>query len=171
MLFLIGINHAYQDNGFKDGGRAKRLNADLADRVRADFREFITKVIGEKTISLVAEESCQEILGKVKATITMAKLAADSSHVMHLYIEPESPIRAQLGIPCHAYEHLPEAEKQRIYRVREQYWLEQIQNKEGRNVLVICGHAHVDSFSTLLTNNGLEVEILETYWGKNYINA
>jgi len=164
MIHLIGVNHAIQHNGFK-----RRINKDKADEIRDEFKNYILKTIKEEKISYVAEESNPEVLKLLEATSTMAELAAKALKIPYKYVEPETKTRIALEIPAENYEHFSDNEKEKIYRIREKYWFEQIQDVIGSNILFICGPAHIDSFAELLQQKQWQVSILVDYWGKKYV--
>lgn len=166
MVYLVGVNHAIQDNGF-----IRRIDKNKAGEIREEFRNYLVNVIAEKEITYIAEETCPEVLQKLQATSTMPKMAAESLNLPYIWVEPESEERNKLGIPACSYEHLPEEEKQKIYRIRENYWLKQIENNKNHNILFVCGPEHIKPFTKLLQLNQWEVSVLEEYWGEKYINT
>ena len=166
MIYLIGVNHAIQDNGF-----IRRIDKNNAEGIREEFRNYLINVAEEKEITYIVEESCPEVLRKLQATSTMPKMAAESLRLRYMWVEPESEERNKLGIPTCSYEHLPEEEKQKIYRIRENYWLKQIENIKNHNILFVCGPEHIKPFQKLLLENQWQVRILEEYWGEKYINT
>ncbi|KKR84826.1 MAG: hypothetical protein UU32_C0043G0002 [Candidatus Woesebacteria bacterium GW2011_GWB1_41_10] len=41
--------------------------------------------------------------------------------------------------------------------IREKYWLAQIHNIIAKNIIFICGFSHLESFKSILTENGYKV--------------
>lgn len=166
MIHLIGVNHAIQDNGFK----RHIIEENKTDEIRKEFQDYLINLIKEKEISYIAEESNSDLLKLLKAKSTMAKLASEILAIGYKPVEPGISERNKLGIPLH-YEQYSDEEKQKIYRIREKYWLEQIHDIREDNILFICGPLHVEPFSVLLEKDLWEVNTINEYWGEKYIGT
>lgn len=164
MIYLVGVDHDVQHNG-----RVNRLPEDRADEIRHEFQLYIESVARKERVQVIAEEGCEEINAYLGATATMPRLAAETLGIEHRYIEPCGETRKGLGIPDGPYNHLPENRKVEIYSIREQYWLELLEDMNSLSILVVCGGLHVHSFSELLSKNGKVSSVIDAGWGKEYM--
>jgi len=181
MVYIIGIDHLVQYNG------------PLMPEVLDEFKEFLTSIINELGISMVAEEFNLEFLNDVLgATEGTAKIVAEKSGIDHLYCDPDSEEREILGIPYYAdvMDKVKERygirdqfitdgdlgkqvkretadEIKRFWSVRERFWLGKFRKRVNENILFLCGHEHVSGFSALLRDEGVTVMIIDEFWRKD----
>lgn len=163
---LIGINHADQYPGHKDG------RSDL-------FCKFVTKQAISLAVDFIAEEMSREALLKEKVYLSSVEIAAWSIGVRHRLCDPDSAERKALGIP--SFDELREArgfsryisereEKQleadeRLYwPIREKEWLDRIQGANHSSLLFILGAQHVESFARLLEQAQYHVNVISPRW-------
>ena len=166
MFYLIGVDHDVQHDG-----HVNRLPKDRASDIRKRFQRFIESVVRKEKAQIIAEVGCHEVWLLLEATTTMAKLAAERLGIEHRFIEPCGVERERLGIPSGSYAHLPEAQQEAIYKLREQFWFRSLEDVSFSPIVVVCGARHVSSFSELLSTNGKDFTIVDAAWGKEFMPA
>jgi len=180
MVFIIGVDHLVQYNG------------PVPEYILEEFRAFLACKVRELNISLIAEEFNEEFLRDVLgATEDTAKTVADQTGAAHLYCDPDEREREMLGIPYYAdvmdmvkkrrgitarfifddglrrcVERETAGETKKYWHIREKFWLGKIKESLDRNILFICGHEHVESFSWMLRENGAEVSVIDDFWNR-----
>jgi hypothetical protein len=167
MIYLIGVDHVFQHDG-----RVIRGTKELVLGYRNEFYNFILDAAREYFVTMITEEWCDpEHNQLVGATTTIGKLAAENLAIKHCYIEPCGEIREQLGLPTTRYDHLPDNELRRIYDIREEYWLKELQSFNAAVTLHICGADHIQSFGSLLSRRDLRFITLQECWGAQYLSC
>ncbi len=164
---LIGVNHAHQYPGHKDG------HSDL-------FVQFVAQQAVSLAVDLIAEEMSREALAKARVSLSSVEVAACSIGVRHLLCDPDSDERKVLGIP--SYEELREArgirrycvfekeqklleEDERSYwPIREKEWLRRIAGTNHNRLLYVLGSNHVESFASLLQQAQYHVDVISPRW-------
>lgn len=178
MFYLLGIDHLVQYNG--------PIPRYLLD----EFKEYLNLKIRELQISIIAEEFNEEFLTDVYgADEDTAKTAAERAGIEHVYCDPDSRERGELGIPYYAdikdsvklrynikdtmipdvkekKEFDAEVKKEVIkyWGIRENFWFEKLKNRLDKNILFLCGHEHIDRFKELVDNRGIKCVIIDKYW-------
>lgn len=163
-LFLIGTDHSHQIFGHKDG------DSEL-------FLEFLLAQIALHRISWIGEELNREALRRFRAAHSTAELAAKSAKIQHLFCDPDTEERSNLGIPTteqlaqilgHDPCNLPhkevmkavDLESQKYWSARESNWLEKLQRETRGRAIFIFGSKHVDTFSTILRLHSVKYTII-----------
>jgi len=153
MIFIVGVNNHY----IQYVKREKMYSA--------EFENCLVDKINKHSISLVAEELSKEAIDNRKHAIdSVARVTALSTSRKHLYADPDSKERELLRIPKDTLTCSDE-DKAKYNHIREKEWLSRIKNQSCPNVLFICGCNHVDSFDSLLRNEGHQVKVLSTNYG------
>lgn len=163
-VFIVGVNHKIQ-YVFKNSTHS------------TEFKNYLVGKITKHSISLIAEELSNEAIKKNRANDSVARVTALSAGIKHRYVDPDSERRELLGIPSekqlkeklglgrslYADEltRLNEAQA-KYHRIREEDWLSQIKDQNCSNVLFLCGYNHIESFASLLHNEGHQVQVLST---------
>lgn len=78
-----------------------------------------------------------------------------------------TPISQQIKDKLKEFEEYCEANKDRLWRIREEYWLDRIRDNIQEQILFICGHDHVQRFFDLINGNGFQAEIIHEFWNEN----
>jgi hypothetical protein len=179
MVFIIGVDHRFQHNGDN-----KDINNDLR-LLKDEFYNYLIGKVNILNIKLIAEEYNDEVLNQKKkwfgATDSLGRLAALSMRIDHIFCDPNSEERRELGIPSgreikinlfgtnreprNNYEKkLIEEEKKKYWHIREKYWLEKIRNKMQEPIIFICGTHHSERFKSLIANNSYKAKIITRDW-------
>jgi len=181
MVYIIGVDHLIQYRG------------PVHESLMNEFILFINKLIRDKKITVAAEELSEESLRDVCMSDTSTvRTASESAGIEHVFCDPDDIERKKLGIPYHAeirdmvkkkmgitekfildagLRSRVEEETDRLSRTfwpaREEHWLSRISGRLHENVLFICGHEHVESFSKLLADRGFDSEVIEPFWERD----
>lgn len=166
MVYLIGIRHEFQHNGH---GSVDGIS-------RGKFTSYLENMIKEYGVSLVAEEFNEEALQKSNATSSTAKCVADKLSIKHLFCDPNTKERKVIGIPscdeikkglgftkpCLSHDEVKilDAEKKKYFPQRESFWFEKIKKHLNEVIIFLCGSDHINSFESLLINQGYTPDIL-----------
>lgn len=165
MIYLIGVNHGLQ---FVN----KTSNLDVI----SEFEQYIKAACAKYGIECIAEEMSIESLKNYGATRCVCKSIADELSVSHMLCDPDSNEREERGIKLEKkvreelgysqilndsqVKKLDEALKTQ-WALREQIWLDRILEIKADRILFVLGSSHIDSFSDLLTKNGIAFLVLE----------
>ncbi len=153
MIFIVGVNHntQYVRNDVKPS---------------TGFKNYLVDKITKYSLSLIAEELRKETIDKRNNAIdSVARVTTlSAADTKHLYADPNSAERKLLGIPTDTSTCSPE-DRAKYDCIREKYWLLEIEDQNCSNVLFICGDKHVDSFDSLLCNEGYQPKVLSTNYG------
>ena len=166
VLYLVGTYHSNQPLGCTEG-------------MYLEFKEYLPNLCDIESIDLLAEEFSEEALGLWKATTTVAQQLATERQITHIFCDPNTDQRRELGIPND--EELKSKlgygsilnlsqlkqisiEELSFWSIREEYWLNRVLEITANKCLFVLGSGHVDSFSMLLTNRGFSIEIKNHNW-------
>lgn len=166
-VILLGTSHTFQIR-----------NSDAQEWVSEQFRQLLISLCIEHKANGIAEEMNEVALLEHNASTTIAKTVALELRIGHQLSDPPPNIRKSLGIQSENYiraiGHLKklsnddiEAEILRAYRIRESYWLSQLQIFNSYPVVFICGANHVESFTSILLGNSCEVIVAAPDWEPN----
>ena len=175
-VFLVGTSHAYQfGEGVVFGGTT------CTPEIAIQFRQYLADVRNLHGIRAFAEEMSLDALAKMELTISLPKLVADEQHlVLHRYCDPTDQEKAQLRIRQDndiRFEHISDGWTQEQIeadvlargsvpsdRIREQFWLQRIQELDVWPLLFICGADHFNSFAALLRAGRIDVVEADPDW-------
>ena len=174
-VFLIGTSHAYQ---FGEG--VVFGDTMCTPEIATQFRQYLADVHNLHGIRAFAEEMSLDALADMEKTVSLPKLVADELSVRHRYCDPTHQEKAQLGIRQDNYiraEHMFDGCTQEQIeadvlargsvpsdRIREQFWLQRIQEFDMWPLLFICGANHFNSFAALLRAGHLDVVEAHRDW-------
>ena len=172
MIYVIGANHY-----------AEQFPHDLNETDKVErFQNFVQKVCGEKNIQLIAEEWRDEVRELSKTRKTYIEVLAPTLGVDYFAcdlnmaerklngIKSRPEIAQDLGFTFVLIQ--PGSREEALVNdtpaakdgdaKREKVWLERIIARVGttKNILLVCGYEHADSFVTFAKNNGHEAERL-----------
>jgi len=140
------------------------------------FSSMLIEQIATNKIQLLSEESNEEALQSLGASISALQIIAKQVHIKHLFteatleyrntngMEQENLIRAS-GFLNNLTEEEILSKIERSYRIREQYWLQRIKEATKWPVLHVCGANHADSFFRLAGSEGFDASLLFQDWG------
>ena len=177
MIYLIGVEHEVQS--ISVGGD------ETANHIK--YRRCLEQAIRTHQPTVVAEEYSDDALGKyallrqTPQEFFTRQIAAQWS-VKHLLCDPDLKTKSALGYQgestwwTHIFglwthqssdlELLPAAlEVVKDFPIRESYWLQQLHNVLGQDVVFICGDYHVDTFGKRLQDNGVPSQVVERQIG------
>jgi hypothetical protein len=179
MFYIIGVAHRVQCKQ-KDA-------ADSEDQKK--FRHCLADITVRSKPVVVAEECSQHTLKQLEKDNgaeyeSVTKAVADSLDVKHRYCDPEPEARAKIGyregteialhIAMHNTENLSNAEVNdrgfaievaKYWPVREKFWLDQLDDVKHRDLVFVCGDAHIDSFRELLKRNHIDSTVVAQHVG------
>jgi hypothetical protein len=172
MIYVIGVNH------YEEQFPHEKNNIDKINRLQ----NFVRKVCKENNIQLIAEEWRDEVRELSVTGKTYIEELAPKIPITYFPCDLNMPERKALGIksrPEIAQELglnfpliLPDSKEEEMVNntaaakagdtKREEVWLERILARAGadKNVLLVCGYEHADSFVKLAKNNGHEAQRL-----------
>ncbi len=146
-VYLVGVNHRIQ---YTNNGCGPEWRADIQA-----LEDYLVSKATELNIELLAEEFNQEGFERNSATGCTVRDAAQRCEKLHLFCEPTSSERENLGI------NTPD--------MRENTWLERIKDSEASSILFVCGDDHLKSFSEKLEAQGIEAVVLSQGWGHDWM--
>lgn len=164
LIYLIGTQHEHQ---------LVRKN-----RTSYPFCHFLKKEFNGKSIDLFAEESCEDAICCRGAIGSVVKETAHSLKINHLFCEPTLKQNKELGIKCREeilkeLLHIPDPDEQgrqadvaqqQYEPVREKIWKEKLSGHKFNNCFFVLGAKHDSSFKKLLSDDGIEVFVLNENW-------
>ncbi len=154
-VFLFGTSHKFQFGV-----------PYCSDREESEFIVALKKQCLEHNISILAEEMSPEGLSqKARQHSTCFRLAVQLNR-KHKYCDPDNTARRNLGIESiqdleilRAFDRISETEyinrKKQAFQRREAFWLEQLREFQGGQILFILGDEHMQSFGCLLQTSGI----------------
>ena len=148
---IIGTNHEHQYL--------------RPEKDSSNFEFYIRDVLREKDFDLVEEEMSEESIACVKAIGSVAKKVAIEEKIEHLFCDPESKERAELGIRSERdiirelsggsvlhpkHKRAFQAQIEIGWAIRERVWLDRVLKTGIHSILFVCGTPHVKRFKKLL---------------------
>jgi len=145
MIYLVGVDHQVQHDG--------PTMIPEREKALSDFSHFLGAKAIELRISLMAEEFNEEAMKRNHATKSTVRHVAKCLGLRHLFCDPTSIQRRDLGI--HKDQNL-----------REEYWLSRLNGYvKTETILFVCGADHLNTRYDKLTHRGLRVVILQEQFG------
>lgn len=168
-VFLIGTQHTYQY------GVGSTYGGGCTQEEESDFRQLVESASRKFAVRGLAEELNEDGLSEHNVTRSVLQHQAGALGLPHCFCEPGRQERAALGIRQGNEVEVTgwingwsedEVKKRLLaeFRKRETVWCDRLSAFDKWPVLFVCGADHVDTFSSLLPERGLEVEVLETCW-------
>jgi len=116
-----------------------------------------------------------EALGQKGASASVCEGIAKEAGLEHRYCDPTNAQRVAIGIKGKQDIELEgffnNWNRRKIVReissshlLREKFWLDELKTMNVWPVLFVCGADHVDRFAALLTDNGLQIDIIVHDW-------
>lgn len=170
MFYIIRVAHRAQS---KQKGTANSA-------AQKELWDCISETIPRARPALIAEELNEDALVMLSKDRggpeeSIAKEVADQCRVGHRFCDPSQQERARIGyvegsslalqIAMNNEEGLSNEqinsrgfaiEVARYWPLREQYWLDQLCDVVEKDVVFVCGDAHVESFRELLAKNSID---------------
>ncbi len=149
--------------------------ARISSQPGAEMLSYLSDVCLQNKIVAVGEEMSVEVLSDYESLESVPMHLAKKLNLQHYFCDPSPTERVNLkiqqdnDIKIHGFiNNLPEEEISNLikaeYAKREAYWLNQLQLFNKWPLLFICGAKHVESFASLLINNGIKVEVAAKDW-------
>lgn len=166
VVLLVGTNHAHQLSGYRDGA-AETLNT------------YLKGIVDTEAIDLLAEELNEEAVKRFRASDSTARLVALERKLAHIFCDPNTSERRALGIPtveelldklgygCNPSDEEKanlEIETRRYWPIRENFWLKKLSSCSSNRCLFVLGSNHVQSFSLLLSEHGIQNQVKVGRW-------
>lgn len=173
MLHIIGIAHRAQ---------ARKPNAQKTEAQQA-FEDCLRTTINRVKPAFIGEEDSEEALTK-RGEASISKEVAVDAGMEHRFCDPTQQQRIDLGymdcMSIEMYLSMTETlssqelrlkaqaiEIARYFPIREQFWFEQLHGGRDVDVIFVCGDGHVATFCKLLSENGVDYEIVQRGLGSN----
>jgi len=170
-VHLIGTNHCYQLRGYKETNWKA-------------FLKYLLAFCQNEAVDLIAEELNEWEIASWKdqgATGSVAREVASRLGIKHLFCDPDEADRERRGIQSRqeladsigAGGHFRTAAqaaticrliRERSWPIREDFWLEKLQQTDFSHCAFILGANHVVSFKKLLTSNGFDARVESGDW-------
>ena len=166
-VYVLGTKHDLQ-------------KAERDPQENAAFKELIAETSKTLQIRAIVEEMSREALGKTDQSICLQ--VAHALALAHLYCDPDTQARKQLGIAVDDnelriqawYKNWPLEALARVIREehakREKIWLDEIRRLDVWPVLFVCGANHATPFAALLTEHDVECELIAVDWSPTASN-
>lgn len=163
-LYIVGTDHKYQNR-----------SDEFTDDQHAGFERYISQIITESEIALLAEENNEQaVLERGLAESSIQKLSR-AHQIQHLFCELDRKTRAENGMEQENGIRLSgffnnwtpegiESKIQESYRNREAYWLKLIVERDVWPALFICGANHALPFQELVSKNHIIPVLLSQDW-------
>lgn len=177
MFHIIGVSH--HTHTIQKGGAESDS--------QKDFRTCLQNAIGQYRPVLVGEELNKYALQeRTKASGTpqesLTKVVCDAAGVSHRFCDPDDKARTKMGyeegyglaqdmIMRGSFSNEEAFLRGRAIEVakhwprREKFWLEQLHDVATRDVIFVCGDAHIESFQKLLKQSGIDSDIVKRHIG------
>ena len=169
MIYILGVNeHRYQAVNPK-------INPD-----ESKFYKYVLKHVRAKNIRHLAEEMNDEFLQReTQAQESVCRKMANDLRITHSMCEPNTLERKQIGYVDKPWEEFAREDEtgcneninaafsefhQKQWHLRENFWFQKLQPHLSNNVLFVCGANHVDRFSNLLKDKGIENRLICKRW-------
>lgn len=168
-VLLIGTHHTYQY------GAGSAYFGGCTQEEESAFRHLVQRLAHRFEVSGLAEELNEDGLSQHKVRHSVLQQEASALQLPHCFCEPGLAERADLGIrqsnEVKATGWIRGWSNEEVksalldeFKKREAVWCDRLLVQDAWPVLFVCGADHVPSFSSLLLERGLKVEVLETCW-------
>lgn len=168
-VFIIGTHHTYQYGVGSTYGDGCTKEEEFA------FRHLVESAAAKFAARALAEELNEDGLSEHNVTLSVLQLQAAALGLPHCFCEPGRAERAALGIQQGSEVEVTgwirgwsqdEVKTHLLaqFHKRETVWCDRLLAFDKWPVLFVCGADHVDTFSSLLPERGMEAEVLETCW-------
>jgi hypothetical protein len=144
MIYLVGVDHQIQYRG-------SNMTPEREEATRA-FKEFIVAKSKQLNVSLIAEEFNEDVVKRNHASSVTLMEVASQLGIDHRFSDPTVQQRKDLGIG-------------KDLDRREEFWITSLKDALNRDIIFVCGAAHLNTFRKKLTAKGLEAEILPEQFG------
>lgn len=169
MIYIIGVDHKIQNDGL---GQANEVQLSL-------FSAYLEETIKNLNIEIVVEESNEDALSRSMDKNCVARNVAHKFKLNHIFCEPTMRERRKLNIPkdreiCDMLglgialskedvKKLDEKKKD-YFPARENFWFEQIVDFRDKEMLMIIGAEHTNSFPKILEKHNCNYKIINKNW-------
>lgn len=164
-LLLVGLNHSFQLERYDSEWKI--------------FKSYLLDLCLNEKPDLIAEELNTEAISLWKASDSVALRVANNLGTDHLFCDPDSIQRKELGIKSRSEIALElgygrdltskqSAEIDIIERThwdkREKYWLDCLLERDFNKCIFLLGPDHIDSFYIKLKEHEIDIVILTDRW-------
>ena len=177
MFHIIGVSH-----------RAHTIQkAAIETTEQTEYRTCLESAIAKYHPALIGEELSEyalKYLGKIRGMpqMSLTKAIADAAGVEHRFCDPDDEARAKMGYvegwslaqrmimqgsfsDQEAIIRGSAIEVAKHWPDREKFWLDQMMDVITKEVIFVCGDAHVERFQKLLSNNGVNSDAIGRHFG------
>jgi hypothetical protein len=139
---------------------------------------FLEHLCQQFMVQAVAEEMNEEALAEQSCAASIPMQVASALKLPHGFCDPNRAQRRDLGIrqendirisafPATMPESEVAVRVAESHAKRERYWLDQLCDLSTWPALFVCGADHVASFSQLLKQQGMAVQVAAEDWASN----
>jgi hypothetical protein len=164
-VFVLGTDHRYQTR-----------DAIFAEAQHGAFEQYVTQACRAYGIRAIAEENNTQALAEQSVEESVPQRIAYTLGLTHQHCDPDRAMRAQLGIlqendiRAQAFfkrwsEAIVQEKLVASHRMRERYWLQQLNALNVWPVLFVCGADHSMSLLSILPEHDLQAELIASDWG------
>jgi hypothetical protein len=174
VFHVIGVAHRIQSHEPE-----QQLNEN-----QTRLSECLIRLVDEVELAVIGEEQSQEALGK---RISIPQEIAQKAEIEPRFCDPDSKQRQAMGYrdrqtiglglfmgddgwnlsPVELDAKAGAIEIVRYFPAREQFWLERLADQKSSEVAFVCGNAHIEGFTDLLTKNGIPSRVVARGIGVN----
>jgi|CZKF01.1.fsa_nt_gi hypothetical protein len=156
MVYLIGVDHVR--------AQRRKRGEELTDCQR-EFQSVVESAIRSIDPCLLAEEDHPEFLSRDGADSILLGIAmAHRIKNRHRFVDPNDTERERIGYRAlygPPYEAVLTSAHEITHQFpkREEFWFGKLQDIIDRDILFVCGWAHIESFSALLTRKEVSFSV------------
>lgn len=154
LVLIIGVNHQIQPVQILSMSTNGKLEA-FERKQKETFGAFVRSKIVERSVQLMAEEARHG-----QETVIQRLCTLNKWRYANIEMTPEE--RAARNIPrgYHEDQSLPESERARCHREREEHMFERILAEAGdaESIIIVCGRIHTAPLSNRFRGLGHSVE-------------
>jgi len=174
MIYLIGVEHGVQS----------RTQGATETAQQTEFRICLEHAIKTYKPTLIAEEFNDDAM-KTASFVRQApqeaftKQIAEEAGIAHMFCEPDLFTKLDFGYQGTSgwlhhidglWEEIPEPNRSLLagaleivkdFPSREEFWLDQMKDVLGQEIVFVCGEGHVETFRDRLLTRNIKSEILK----------
>lgn len=153
-ILIISVNHQIQPAQILSMSTNGKLEAFEREQ-KETFGSFVKSKILERGVQFIAEEARHG-----HETVIQRLRALNNWRYANIEMTPVERTARNIPPGYHEDQSLPEAEKARCHREREEYMVERILGEVGdaESILIICGRIHTTPFADRFRELGHSVE-------------
>jgi len=177
MFHIIGVSH--RAHTIQKGGTETTEHKEFRACLESAIAKYHPAIVGEE-LSEYALEYLSELRGMPQESLT--KAIAGAAGVSYRFCDPDDKARAKMGyvegwslaqemimkgsFPDHeAIIRGSAIETAKHWPNRERFWLDQLADVTTKEVIFVCGDAHVERLQELLKKDGIASDVPGRHFG------